>query len=239
LYPKSFLSAYAQEKGLSNIEAILQRMKEAIRLKGFNPFKDFAALLGKIKPDLLVIDLLLCHPLLMPALVNIPAVLLNTILFDPWEGPEYPDKPHSNLLELILCPEEFDFPMAARSHRRHYVEASIDLERKETGLPWDTLSQRKPLIFFSLGNQNHLCEYSERFFESVVEAMRIREDLQAILSIGTQSKAGEFRFPIPNLALIDGAYQIQILKRASMMVTHGGLGSIKECILLGVPMVVF
>lgn len=32
---------------------------------------------------------------------------------------------------------------------------------------------------------------------------------------------------------------MELLKRASVMITHGGLGTVKECIVTGVPMIAF
>ncbi len=39
--------------------------------------------------------------------------------------------------------------------------------------------------------------------------------------------------------LVNVAPQLQILQKAALMVTHGGLNSIKECIFFNVPMVVY
>jgi UDP:flavonoid glycosyltransferase YjiC (YdhE family) len=39
--------------------------------------------------------------------------------------------------------------------------------------------------------------------------------------------------------IVDAVSQVEVLKRASLMITHGGLNSVKECIFFGVPMVVF
>src|SRR5262249_52319047 len=42
----------------------------------------------------------------------------------------------------------------------------------------------------------------------------------------------------PNVILQDWAPQLEILSRSDVMVNHGGFGTVKECILMGVPMVV-
>jgi zeaxanthin glucosyltransferase len=42
----------------------------------------------------------------------------------------------------------------------------------------------------------------------------------------------------PNAIVVKWAPQIEVLKRATMMITHGGLGAVKECIVCAVPMLV-
>jgi UDP:flavonoid glycosyltransferase YjiC (YdhE family) len=44
--------------------------------------------------------------------------------------------------------------------------------------------------------------------------------------------------PAPASAiLVRSAPQLDLLKRASVMITHGGTGSLRECIFFGVPMI--
>jgi len=42
-----------------------------------------------------------------------------------------------------------------------------------------------------------------------------------------------------NVRLMRWAPQLEVLARTSVMVNHAGFGTVKECILMGVPMVVF
>jgi UDP:flavonoid glycosyltransferase YjiC (YdhE family) len=39
--------------------------------------------------------------------------------------------------------------------------------------------------------------------------------------------------------VVERAPQLALLQRARLMITHGGLGSVKECVARGVPMLVF
>jgi MGT family glycosyltransferase len=125
-----------------------------------------------------------------------------------------------------------------RNRSVYYIEASIDMRSDEPSFDWEQVNESLPLIFCSLGSQAHLYQESKQVFHTIIEAMRARPGWQMILSVGRHLSA-EFSALPPNVLVVNWAPQLEILKRASIMITHGGLGAVKECILLGVPMIVF
>jgi zeaxanthin glucosyltransferase len=140
--------------------------------------------------------------------------------------------------ELILCPEAFDLPRSRVENFMHYVGAYTDLQRKD-GLefPWEKINPDKPLIYCALGNLSHRFKEAQSLLQMIIDAVADREDLQLVLSAGTYLDVADFN-PVPsNVIIVNRAPQIDILKRADAMITHGGLNSVKECILLGVPMI--
>jgi MGT family glycosyltransferase len=141
---------------------------------------------------------------------------------------------------IVLCPQEIDFGCAQRKSNYYYLEASIETERKEAhAFRWDGVDESKPLIYCSFGSQCHQYEQSEGLFRAIIEAMRERPGWQLILSVGPYLNMSDFQ-PIPeNVLLVKWAPQLEMLERASIMITHGGLGGVKEAIFFGVPMIVF
>jgi zeaxanthin glucosyltransferase len=135
--------------------------------------------------------------------------------------------------ELVLCPEAFDFPRPARG-QRHYVE-SIDLSRAEPELAWGGLSNTKPLVYCALGGQRYRADDVPAFFKRLVRAFRARPDWQLLLAVGQHVRPGDLEV-LPNVVVVERAPQLAVLKRAQVMITHGGLGSVKECITHAVPM---
>jgi zeaxanthin glucosyltransferase len=135
--------------------------------------------------------------------------------------------------ELVLCPESFDFPRPAHA-TRHYVE-SIDLSRPEPEFVWAGLSADKPLVYCALGGQRYRAGEVPAFFERLVRVFRANPDWQLLLAVNQHMRADELATP-PNVAVVTRAPQLSVLTRAAMMITHGGLGSVKECIMRGVPM---
>lgn len=142
--------------------------------------------------------------------------------------------------ELILCPEVFDLPRSRIQNFLHYVGAYTDLRKNESAdFPWDKVSPDKPLVYCALGTLSHRFREARSFLQTVISAVAARPDLQLVVSIGNHLSIDDFDAATPNIILVNRAPQIEILKRAAAMITHGGLNSVKECILLGVPMIVF
>lgn len=135
--------------------------------------------------------------------------------------------------ELVLCHRDFDFPRPVRPDR-HPVE-SIDLERREQAFDWSPIPADRPLIYCALGGQLYRAEEARAFFRRVVDAARGR-DLHLLLSLGRYMSVEELG-PVPtNVTAAQYVPQLAVLRRARVMITHAGLGSVKEAIAHGVPM---
>jgi zeaxanthin glucosyltransferase len=141
--------------------------------------------------------------------------------------------------EIVLCASAFDFPRKG-ADAPTYVALPVDLGRREN-VP-DALESfidgKRPLIYASLGSQSGRYPEASRFFLAVVETMRARPDWHAVIVTGQRF----YDYPVfaelpPNILLLRSAPQLWLLKRASVFVTHAGLGSIREAIALAAPMV--
>jgi MGT family glycosyltransferase len=145
--------------------------------------------------------------------------------------------------ELIQCPQELDLPGNGGGPEPavHYIEASVDLGRREDrGFPWERLDPGKKLLYASLGSQSFLAgrDTALGFLRAVAEGAARRPDWQLVLGTGGLVEPADLPLPADAVAL-SWIPQIPILERSALMVTHGGLGTIKECIFHDVPMVVF
>lgn len=147
--------------------------------------------------------------------------------------------PKLKLPELIPFPREFDFPNSEKPGR-YNIESSVDSERKQALFPWDRLDDSRPLIYCGLGSLIYLdkAEY-RKFFQTVLEVSKVYDQWQWVLAIGKTLDENEFDFVPSNVVVVRQAPQLDLLKRAHLAITHGGSNSVKECILAGVPMIVF
>jgi zeaxanthin glucosyltransferase len=139
--------------------------------------------------------------------------------------------------ELVLCPEALDFPRPP-APERHFIE-SLDLAREEAAFDWDRLSADKPLVYCALGGQLYRARDTPRFLQRVVAAFARRPELQLVLATGQYLRPEQLGPLPPNVLVLERAPQLTLLKRARAMITHGGLGSVKECVAHAVPMLVF
>ena len=200
----------------------------------------------KVKPDLLLMDSY--NGKFFERFIPVddpPCILINPTVV----VPRHNGNVTSKLTTLILCPEEFEVEQQNLPANYHHVEASCDMQRKvKPGFPWDRIDGNKKLLYCSLGTQGQWqhegADYEAkqqsglRFLQAVVDAMAGRPDWQLVMVVGHISAEALHSVPA-NAVLVEFAPQSEILKRASLSINHGGLNTVKDCILLGVPMLVF
>jgi UDP:flavonoid glycosyltransferase YjiC (YdhE family) len=149
---------------------------------------------------------------------------------------------------LFLSAWEFDFPHIVED-KEHYVGSMVFLERKEPladphyqEVAQTLFAKRRerghetlPLIYCAMGSIIADKDYFKRVIDVFVE----RRDYDLIVSIGRKTALDHFGPTPPNVHLFNVVPQLDVLKRADLMLTHGGINTINECILLGVPMIVY
>jgi len=145
--------------------------------------------------------------------------------------------------EVILCPVDLEVPAERHDHEPevHYAEASVDLERQsERAFPWDLLDPERKLLYVSLGSQTYRADRERvtAFLRATGEAFVGRPDWQVVIATGGLLRAEELAAPAGTV-VAGWAPQLDLLRRARVAITHGGLGTVKECIFFGVPMCVF
>jgi MGT family glycosyltransferase len=145
--------------------------------------------------------------------------------------------PRLLLPELVFCPMDFDFPRTKRPEGAFFVEASIDTERNDSDFPWNRLPGDRPLVYCSLGSVVTItsARRAAAFFQVFMDAMAQRPALQGVVAVGKFLRVDDFNCPA-NVVIAQETPQVELLKRATLMVYHGGISGVKESIFTGVPM---
>ena len=149
--------------------------------------------------------------------------------------------PRLDMPEVVLCPQAFDLPRERRLDKTEFIEPGVDVRRTDHHpFSWDRIDAAKPLVFCAAGSMASYMhpELAQRLLQLFLDAMSTRPNLQGLAAIGRYATLESFRVPA-NVVAVTEVPQIDVLKRASLMVTHGGLNSVKEAIYFGVPMIVF
>jgi zeaxanthin glucosyltransferase len=139
--------------------------------------------------------------------------------------------------ELVLCSPALDYPRPP-SPLRHHVE-SLWLERREPEFPWHAMDLDRPWIYCSLGSQAHRIQGARRFFAELFAATRRMPAWQFVIALGGRFTAADFGEIPGNAVVVQLAPQLALLRKSQLVITHGGLGTLKESVFFGVPVLVF
>jgi len=148
--------------------------------------------------------------------------------------------------ELLLSAKELDFERASTPDNYFFIGPMIDMAREEHSEPafdsfFQSLSCRvyDKLVYCSLGTM--ATEHNDHcisFFQKVIDVFTNRPDDVLILSIGRIDKS-RLVSKATNIHIFTSVPQIRVLKAANLMLTAAGINSITECMLLGVPIIVY
>jgi MGT family glycosyltransferase len=141
--------------------------------------------------------------------------------------------------EIVLLPRELASKHLA-DDQMTYVGCMIDTERPEDmPFPWQSIPPHGRLIYCSFGsNAYRERAVTYRFFRLLIDTMADCPDTYLILSTGSAFTSADLHAP-RNVYVTEWAPQIEVLNRVDLMLSHGGIGTVKECLVKGVPMVVF
>jgi zeaxanthin glucosyltransferase len=148
-------------------------------------------------------------------------------------------EPHQNLdqtfspfAQISQQIREFDFPRRHLPDTFHYAGP---LMRDGTGsveFPWDRLDGRA-LIYASLGT---VVNRNARLYRIIIDACSAIH-AQLVLSLGGGGNADAYRDLPGSPIVVDFAPQLELLRKATIAITHGGLNSALESLGQGVPLV--
>ena len=156
-----------------------------------------------------------------------------------------------NVPEWIAAPSAFDFPDRQLLPFQKHLDTLVDLERVED-IPSayhntvEHIEQERQsdssikLLYVSLGTaqQAGIKGTEEKFFNQLINIAKAQYNWRFILAVRPEL-VNNFTNRPPNVYVFARVPQLHMLKRADMFITHGGLNSVLEAILLHVPMLVY
>ncbi|CAD5255173.1 MULTISPECIES: glycosyltransferase [unclassified Imperialibacter] len=152
---------------------------------------------------------------------------------------------------ITTAPQPLDFPFADRFSNIAYCSSNRDVP------PLDIADNRllsllkkmeltkvdKPnsvLIYCSLGTVTYnSLPTCKKFFNHVIELAKSTPDREFILSVGQGFDVGQLSEGPSNVRVFQSVPQKELLPYVDLMLTHGGLNSIRECIDKEVPMLIY
>lgn len=152
-----------------------------------------------------------------------------------WKLPlhSHPNQLYSQLAQLSQQPAELEFPRTTLPKYFHFTGPYHNSTgRKSVPFPYEKLTGQ-PLIYASMGTlQNRQQEIFQRIAEACVGL-----DAQLVISLGG-SGSPESLPELPGSPLVVSyAPQLELLKKATLTITHAGMNTTLESLTNGVPMV--
>lgn len=138
------------------------------------------------------------------------------------------------LAQITQMPQCLELPGIAAGANFYYTGPWISSEaRSQVEFPWERLDGR-PLVYATLGTTRN---FVPRILSMIAEACA-GLNLQLVIALGNRSEPGLFS-NLPGAPIVTKfAPQLELLKRAQLVISHGGPNTAFETLAEGKPLVV-
>lgn len=136
---------------------------------------------------------------------------------------------------------DFNLPGVRTTEMDCFIGVAVDRDRIDRRPLPITLRRDKKLIYCSLGTHKYVKpKYFVSFFNAVIRAVQTRNHLQLILHVREEYQPLLLDTSAnKDIAVLNWIPQLNALSKSALFITHGGMGSVRESLFLGVPMIVF
>jgi zeaxanthin glucosyltransferase len=137
------------------------------------------------------------------------------------------------LAHITQLPECLDLPRSRLPGTFHYTGPFVNrATRPQVDFPWSRLDGR-PIIYASLGTTRNLQPFVFRLVSEACEDL----DLQLVISLGGRFRPEMFSDLPGNPLVTKYAPQLELLRLATIVITHAGPNTVFETLIEGKPIV--
>lgn len=139
----------------------------------------------------------------------------------------------SPLAQITQLPQALDFDVPNKPAVLHYTGPFVDAQqRPPVPFPWEHLDSR-PLVYASLGTLQNGASEIFRIIAQACAALPV----QLLISLGGGLEPEQLGTLPGNPLVVRYAPQLEIIKRAAVVITHAGLNTVLESLAEAVPLV--
>jgi MGT family glycosyltransferase len=225
-------------------------------LSGADTAEDVAAAIDRIEPNAIVVDCMLAGGLAAAERSHVPAAALVHLLDhacaegilersfsamlpavnDTRSGfglapiATYADLLEPMALVLVTSVEELDLPSSRSAGNVRFIGPVFDDRPLPSGP--DLPPEDRPLVLVSFSTTN---QHQEQHLQRVANALA-ELPVHGLMTLGDALEESDPLSPPPNVTVCAYAPHDAILPRASLVVTHAGLGTVTAALAHGVPL---
>jgi UDP:flavonoid glycosyltransferase YjiC (YdhE family) len=139
----------------------------------------------------------------------------------------------SPIAQIAQLPEALEFDVPGKPAILHYTGPFVDhQQRPAVAFPWQQLDGG-PLVYASLGTMQN---GSEAIFRKIAQACS-ELPVQLVISLGGGLEPERLGELPGSPVVVSYAPQLELVKRAAVVITHAGLNTVLESLAEGVPLV--
>jgi UDP:flavonoid glycosyltransferase YjiC (YdhE family) len=153
---------------------------------------------------------------------------------------------YSRLPVLSMHAQEFEFPHRPPA-RMHYLGPMLLEHRSDDRVTHSVRDELKKIFERRRGGKRALIyagfgsffSSDPEFLHRLMDAVAARSDWDLVISLGGRSTPAKLKPLADNIHVFSWVPQLDVLQQADVAVNHGGINTVDECVLFGVPMLVY
>ena len=138
----------------------------------------------------------------------------------------------SSLLQITQCPAALDFASDGDGPVEH-VGSLLDDARAPVPFPFERLDPHRPIVYVSLGT---LQTQRPEIYRTMLDALD-QLPVQGVVSLGHWLDERQAAIRSDRHIVVPFVPQTEIVRRASVVVTHAGMNTVIDALAAGTPMV--
>jgi MGT family glycosyltransferase len=135
-------------------------------------------------------------------------------------------------LNIVYTSRAFQPESSSFDDTYKFVGPSLLPRASAPAFPYERLDPERPLIYISLGT---LFNAQPEFYRQVLAAFA-QSRYQMVLALGHKTPLAALGDIPANIIVQPSVPQLDILQRAALFITHGGMNSVSEALYYGVPL---
>src|SRR5215472_4198471 len=189
--------------------------------------------LRTIKPDMVLVDRGFSYICPFLETLHIRYLLVGTNFSDTVPPLEFPLRHNA---EILLCPRSIAATDDLKDTNRYFFDAPITRVRSRSCFRWEMIDPSKPLVYCSFGTQVDLYPKAAAIIREIIHYVPAAWSCQIVAVTGAKLLREYGDSGLADVLLTASAPQLDLMERADVLISHGGLGTIKEALHFAVPM---